>query len=71
MLTLYSREDCPLCEEVEELLLRLNIEYSYVNIDHDETLRKKYHVRIPVIENANKQELLWPFNDQQLLDFSS
>ncbi len=67
---LYSRNDCPLCEDVEESLLKLNIKYTFVDIDTDEKLVQKYHVRIPVLVNSIKQELYWPFEEQELKDFS-
>lgn len=67
---LYSRNDCPLCEDVEETLVRLNIAFSFVDIDEDETLRKKYHVTVPVLQNNKQQELFWPFDDVRLLEFS-
>ncbi|MCF6318607.1 MAG: glutaredoxin family protein [Proteobacteria bacterium] len=66
---LYSREDCPLCEDVEENLVRLNVKYTFVDIDSDEILRKEYHVRIPVLENNLQQELAWPFDDVRLMEF--
>lgn len=66
---LYSRNDCPLCEDVEETLQRLNIEYKFIDIDLDETLRKKYHVKVPILLNHKQQELGWPFAESQLLTF--
>lgn len=68
---LYSRNDCPLCEDVEETLIRLNIQYEFIDIDLDEELRKKYHVKIPVLINESQQELYWPFDENQLFEFSS
>ena len=68
---LYSRNDCPICEDVEETLLRLNIAFDFVDIDLDEMLRKKYHVKVPVLMNQKQQELNWPFNDKELLEFAS
>lgn len=68
---LYSREDCPLCEDVEENLVKLKIKYTFVDIDKDEALRKAYHVRIPVLINDLEQELAWPFDKLQLLEFCS
>lgn len=68
---LYSRNDCPLCEDVEETLLRLKIEYNFIDIDLDEILRKKYHVKVPVLENQKKQTLNWPFDENQLKEFAS
>ncbi len=67
---LYSRNDCPLCEDVEDSLLKLNIKYTFVDIDADEKLLKKYHVRIPVLVNALNQELCWPFEEAELKEFA-
>lgn len=66
---LYSREDCPLCEDVEENLIRLKVKYTFVDIDQDESIRQAYHVRIPVLVNDLQQELAWPFNESQLIEF--
>jgi len=67
---LYSRNDCPLCEDVEDTLIKLNISYEFIDIDANENLRKKYHVLVPVLQNNNGEELLWPFDEQQLIDFN-
>jgi len=67
---LYSRNDCPLCEDVEETLLSLNISYIFVDIDLDENLRKNYHTKIPVLVNLSQQELFWPFDNHQLIEFA-
>ena len=67
---LYSRNDCPLCEDVEETLLKLNIKYTFVDIDGDRKLLQKYHVRIPVLVNSHMQELCWPFEEAELKEFA-
>ncbi len=67
---LYSRNDCPLCEDVEDTLLRLNIAYTFIDIDADKTLLQKYHVRIPVLINNLDQELSWPFEEAELKEFA-
>lgn len=66
---LYSRENCPLCEDVENTLIRLNINYEFIDIDLDEKLLKKYHVKVPVLLNDNNQELFWPFNEAKIEEF--
>jgi hypothetical protein len=70
-MNLFSRHDCPLCEDVEETLNRLNIAYNFIDIDLDEALRKKYHVLVHVLVNANGAELFWPYDEQSLLEFVS
>ena len=71
---LYSRNDCPLCEDVEQTLQRLMIDFKFIDIDLDESLRIKYHVKVPVLVNKknhkNDQELNWPFDDKQLKEFA-
>lgn len=67
---LYSRNDCPLCEDVEETLAKLHLEYTFVDIDAEKKLLQKYHVRIPVLVNTLMQELCWPFEEAELIEFA-
>jgi glutaredoxin-related protein len=64
----FSRNDCPLCEDIEEKLLSSGCEYQFIDIDEDKSLLKTYHVRIPVLKKSNI-ELAWPFTDEQLFEF--
>jgi glutaredoxin len=66
---LYSRNDCPLCEDVEDSLRILDIDYIFIDIDLNEKLRIKYHVRVPLLVNDKNQELAWPFSQEQLREF--
>lgn len=68
---LYSRNECPLCQDVEETLVRLAISFKFIDIDLNQDLLKKYHVRVPVLMNAHSEELSWPFDDNDLLAFAS
>ena len=65
----YSRNDCPLCEDIEETLNNLAIDYCFVDIDLDESLRKKYNAKIPVLMH-NNQELCFPFSTDDILKFA-
>lgn len=47
-LWLFSRNDCPLCEEAEALATALGISYEYRDISTDVDLLEKYRNRIPV-----------------------
>ncbi len=67
---LYSRKDCPLCEDAEETLISLNLNYKYVDIDLDSELRKKYHAKVPVLINDSHKELTWPFSNDGLIKFA-
>ena len=68
-LKLFSRQDCPLCEDVEELLLSLAIEFEYIDIDESDELLKKYHTQVPVLMNSKGDSLNWPFEESQLMSF--
>jgi glutaredoxin len=68
---LYSRHDCPLCEDAEETLQRLKITYHFVDIDLNDSLRKKYNSRVPVLVNENAKELNWPFTEDNIKIFVS
>lgn len=55
---LYSRTNCPLCEEAR-LMLELvkddiNFDIEEINIEEDDELHEKYLLRIPVIESGGK-----------------
>lgn len=67
---LYSRNDCPLCEEVEDSLNQLNLSFKFIDIDLNQELRTRYHVKVPVLVNHLQQELGWPFTDSELIEFS-
>lgn len=52
-LTLYYREGCHLCEDLEQQLIEL-LEFGShtlkrIDIDEDDTLKKAYNVRVPVL----------------------
>jgi len=66
---LYSRNDCPLCEDVEDILNQLGIKFRFIDIDSDDSLRKKYHVKVPVLVNKN-QELCFPFTPAEIIKLS-
>lgn len=58
MLTLYTRPNCPLCDEAK-LMLHLiqedfSIEYKEINIEEDDQLHEKYMLMIPVLEKDNQ-----------------
>lgn len=70
-LTLYSREDCGLCEVAQTLLdaLANDLGYRYhtVDIDRDLTLIQRYGERVPVLaETHTGLELGWPFTAEDL-----
>ncbi len=50
MISLYSTLDCQLCEAVEDRLKAEKIDYTYIDIVHDDALVEAYGWFIPVIE---------------------
>lgn len=70
-LNLYTTSHCHLCEQALEMLSQhQNIELTLIEIANNEELISLYGTRIPVLHNAhNADELDWPFNQQDLLDF--
>ena len=53
-MTLYTREECSLCEQAKEILQSLEAEFPHelaeVDIEADPALFKRYHDRIPVVK---------------------
>lgn len=58
MITLYTRANCPLCEEAKLMLLLVQedfaVEWEEVDIESDEALHEKYMLMIPVIEHNGR-----------------
>jgi len=58
MLTLYTRPNCPLCEEAKLMLNLVQedfpLEYKEVNIEEDDLVHEKYMLMIPVLEQEGK-----------------
>lgn len=58
MLTLYTRPNCPLCEEAKLMLNLVQedfpVDYKEVNIEEDEQLHEKYMLMIPVLEQEDE-----------------
>jgi len=52
-LTLYSRKDCCLCEEMKavigEVALELSLDIEEIDVDSSSTLREKYGYEVPVL----------------------
>ena len=61
-LILLSTSACHLCEQAEDLLKRINIDYQKIDIAEQEQWLECYAIKIPVILNTETQkELCWPF----------
>ena len=70
-LTLYSTQDCHLCEQAADLLKQVTAKFDleHVDIAGSESLVEKYGIRIPVIRNESGKELGWPFDLGTLENF--
>lgn len=51
---LYTRTGCHLCDEANQTLLEYGIRATEVDIDGDESLRKKFDTCVPVVEIDGK-----------------
>ncbi|HSJ38734.1 MAG TPA: glutaredoxin family protein [Planococcus sp. (in: firmicutes)] len=58
MLTLYTRPNCPLCEEAKLMLNLVQedfpLDYKEVNIEEDDQVHEKYMLMIPVLEQEDE-----------------
>lgn len=54
MITLYTRPNCPLCDEAKMMMELVRedfpFEYEEVNIESDDVIHEKYMLMIPVVE---------------------
>ncbi len=59
-LTLYTRQGCHLCTEMQQAVVALQAQYGFslniVDIDADTYLQMRYNERVPVL-TAGEQEL--------------
>lgn len=72
-LYLYSAPDCHLCEQAAALISACcegTSTLEHKDITGDKSLLVKYRLKIPVLANANnKNELCWPFDEQELENY--
>lgn len=63
-LTLYQRDDCPLCDQSLAVLAAARApEFDSVWIDDDAELERRYGARVPVLcDRDGGRELDWPFD---------
>ncbi|WP_404402946.1 glutaredoxin family protein [Idiomarina seosinensis] len=70
---LLSKSHCPLCTQALQLLHQLPldepVDLSVIDIASDENLQQEYGWLVPVLVDNNDNELRWPFDSQQLLEF--
>lgn len=71
----YSGQQCCLCDDALALLAKTDIRDSQltkIDVKSDPQIYHLYGARIPVLVNANnQQELAWPFELSQLIEFVS
>jgi glutaredoxin len=69
-LTLYTRPDCPLCDEALELLARLGPELGFVvdevDIEADADLLRRYRNDIPVLAIDGEVLLSAPLEEREV-----
>ena len=70
-LTLFQRDDCPLCDEAYERLAVTGVaDFEPVWIDGDAELEARYGTRVPVLRREHDgAELDWPFDAARVADF--
>ena len=70
-LTLFQRDECPLCEEAELCLLAAGVaDFDPIWIDGDLGLEAIYGTRVPVLRREDTgSELGWPFDAAQVRAF--
>ncbi len=76
-LTLYSTQDCHLCEQAADLLKQVTEKFDLEHVDiagsadpaQSKILVEKYGIRIPVIKSGLGEELDWPFDLEMLEKF--
>jgi len=70
LISLYSTQECHLCEMAFELTKQVGISQRVEKVDIalDNDLFLRYGVTIPVLK-YQQSELNWPFDKQQLLNW--
>lgn len=73
MYYLLTKSNCPLCTEALQLLYQLDvdepIDLNVIDIASDDALQQEYGWLVPVLKDSHDNELRWPFDQAQLLEF--
>ncbi|EIJ42941.1 Glutaredoxin-like domain (DUF836) [Beggiatoa alba B18LD] len=71
LLTVYTREGCHLCMEMQQELSLLQQRYSftveYIDIDNDVDLKQRYNTRVPVLA-VGETELCYYFLETESVE---
>ncbi len=65
--TLLTTAGCHLCEQAEVMLNTLEVQINKIEIGDNDELVERYGTSIPVLKFADKSELNWPFDPQDIL----
>ncbi len=71
-LRFFSRPDCPLCDQAEQLLQSVGADgaMAYQDIEDSIDLLDRYGARVPVLQRScDGAELDWPFDAAQARAF--
>ena len=72
-LTVYSRAECHLCEEMLDGLMnwqkRFNFKVKIVDIDQDSSLTDRFATRIPVLAAGDIEICQYHIDENALLEF--
>lgn len=72
MITLYTRANCPLCDEARLMLQLVQEDFEFevqeVDIESDDELHEKYMLMIPVIEKEGKAVIFGNIGYIELLE---
>ena len=71
-LTLYSRPECHLCEELLEELLPLlppTVNVTKVDVDSDAAMTRRYGLRIPVLAAGDEELSGYPLDRDRVQRF--
>lgn len=72
MFTLYTRANCPLCDEAKLMIELVNedfpLPYKEIDIESDEALHEKYMLMIPVLEKDDELLLYGNIGYVELLE---
>ena len=69
-LLLYFTDGCHLCDDAVALLQQTTIPFQKVDIVYQQKLVDLYGYSIPVLQKQNGDTLNWPFDVQQIIDFT-
>ncbi len=68
--TLYSKSECGLCDQAEEMLRRLGktllLEIEIVDIESDPALYERYWARVPVVVAVGEEVAAAPLDEELL-----